>query len=64
LTLNCSADGKPNPTITWRRVSDDTVVTMPFNIVGGKNKESYRCTADNGVGNPLTKDVTVNILCG
>ena len=36
---------------------------MPLNITRGKNKESYRCTADNGVGNPLTKDVIVNTLC-
>ncbi|XP_029205398.2 LOW QUALITY PROTEIN: tyrosine kinase receptor Cad96Ca-like [Acropora millepora] len=62
LTLNCSADGKPKPTITWRRVSDNTVVTMPLKVIRGKNKESYRCTAYNGVGNPLTKDVIVNIL--
>ncbi|XP_067030263.1 fibroblast growth factor receptor 1-like isoform X3 [Acropora muricata] len=62
LTLNCSADGKPKPTITWRRVSDNTVVAMPLKVIRGKNKEIYRCTTDNGVGNPLTKDVIVNIL--
>ncbi|XP_015777830.1 PREDICTED: uncharacterized protein LOC107355763 [Acropora digitifera] len=62
LTLNCSADGKPKPTITWRRVFDNSVVTMPLNIIRGKTKESYRCTADNGVANPLTADVIVNIL--
>ena len=28
---------------------------MPLKVIRGKNKESYRCTADNGVGNPLTK---------
>ena len=61
LTLNCSADGKPKPTITWRRVSDNTVVTMPLNITGEKDKGSYRCTADNGVGKPLTKDVFVDV---
>ena len=63
LTLTCSADGKPKPTITWKRVSDNTVVTMPLKVIRGKNKEKYRCTADNGVGNPLTKDVIINILC-
>ncbi|XP_015749159.1 PREDICTED: lachesin-like [Acropora digitifera] len=61
LTLNCSADGKPKPTITWRRVSDNAVVTMPLNITGEKDKGSYRCTADNGVGKPLTKDVFVDV---
>ena len=61
LTLNCSADGQPKPTITWTRFSDNTVVTMPLNITGEKDKESYRCTADNGVGKPLTKDVFVDV---
>ena len=63
LTLNCLADGKPTPAIFWTRVSDNTNVSMPLNITGGKNEESYRCTADNGVGNPLTKVVKITILC-
>ena len=63
LTLNCSADGNPKPTITWTRVSDSTVVYMPLSITGGKNAESYRCTAGNGVGKPLTKVVNITILC-
>ena len=63
LTLNCSADGKPKPTITWTRVSDNTVVYMPLNITGTKNEGSYRCTADNGVGNHLIRDVNINVLC-
>ncbi|XP_068733307.1 fibroblast growth factor receptor 3-like [Montipora capricornis] len=62
LTLNCSADGKPKPIITWTRLSDNTAVTMPFNITGKKEAGHYRCTADNGVGNPLTKDVFINVL--
>ncbi|KAK2549873.1 Basement membrane-specific heparan sulfate proteoglycan core protein, partial [Acropora cervicornis] len=57
------ADGKPRPKITWTRVSDNTAVTMPLAIIRGKNKESYRCTANNGVGKPLSKDVNINILC-
>ncbi|XP_067030320.1 fibroblast growth factor receptor 3-like isoform X2 [Acropora muricata] len=35
---------------------------MPLNIIGGKNEESYQCTADNGVGNPLTKVVKITVL--
>ena len=64
VTLNCLADGKPTPTIFWTRVSDNTNVSMPLNITaGGKNEESYRCTAYNGVGNPLAKVVKITILC-
>ncbi|XP_074633148.1 hemicentin-1-like isoform X3 [Acropora palmata] len=61
LTLNCATDGKPKPRITWTRLSDNTVITMPLFIISGRNEESYRCTADNGVGKPLSKDVFVDI---
>ncbi|XP_067056810.1 fibroblast growth factor receptor 3-like isoform X1 [Acropora muricata] len=61
LTLNCSAVGKPKPTITWTRLSDNTVVTMPLIITGEKDAGSYRCTADNGVGKRLIKDVFVDV---
>ncbi|XP_074633569.1 opioid-binding protein/cell adhesion molecule-like isoform X5 [Acropora palmata] len=64
LTLNCSANGKPKPTVTWTRVSDNSVVPIKpkLLITGGKDAGTYRCTADNGVGNPLHKDVKVNVL--
>ena len=62
LTLNCSAVGTPKPTITWTRLSDNTTVSMPLNITGVKDIGNYRCTAANGVGKPLSKDVFVNVL--
>ncbi|XP_068686493.1 tyrosine kinase receptor Cad96Ca-like isoform X2 [Montipora foliosa] len=62
LTLNCSANGKPEPTITWTRLSDNTEVTMPLHITGRKDAGDYRCTAANGVGTPLTKDVSIIVL--
>ncbi|XP_015777403.1 PREDICTED: fibroblast growth factor receptor 4-like isoform X16 [Acropora digitifera] len=62
LTLNCLADGKPTPTIFWTRVSDNTNVSMPLNITGGKNEESYQCTAYNGIGIPVSKVVKITIL--
>ena len=64
LTLKCSADGKPTPTIFWTRLSDNTHVSMPLNVTGGKNEESYLCTAYNGIGNPLSKVVKTTIHCG
>ncbi|XP_068685625.1 limbic system-associated membrane protein-like isoform X2 [Montipora foliosa] len=62
LTLDCSADGRPKPAITWTRLSDNTQVTMPLNISSKLYGGHYRCTADNGVGSPLTKDVFINVL--
>ncbi|XP_068685611.1 neurotrimin-like [Montipora foliosa] len=62
LSLNCSADGRPKPTITWTRLSDNTIVTMPLNIGSRQYGGYYRCTADNGVGRALTKDVFINVL--
>ncbi|XP_068739584.1 limbic system-associated membrane protein-like [Montipora capricornis] len=62
LTLSCSADGRPKPTITWTRLSDNTVVNMTLNISSKQYGGCYRCTADNGVGKALTKDVCINVL--
>ncbi|XP_068685585.1 fibroblast growth factor receptor 3-like isoform X4 [Montipora foliosa] len=62
LTLNCSANGKPEPTITWTRLSDNTEVTMPLSITGRQDAGDYRCTADNGVGSSLTEDVSIIVL--
>ncbi|XP_068685571.1 fibroblast growth factor receptor 1-like isoform X2 [Montipora foliosa] len=63
LTLNCSADGIPKPTITWTRLSDNTVVKMPLNISSKQDGGYYRCIADNGVaGKAVTKDVFINVL--
>ncbi|XP_068685566.1 fibroblast growth factor receptor 2-like [Montipora foliosa] len=62
LSLNCLADGRPKPTITWTRLSDSTRVIMPFNISSTQYGGYYRCTAGNGVGRSLTKDVFINVL--
>ena len=62
LTLNCSANGEPQPKISWTRISDSTLVMMPLNIVDEKNAGGYRCTADNGVGSPSTTDVFINVM--
>ena len=62
VRLNCSADGKPKPNITWTRVSDNSVVTFPLTI-SKLDSGLYRCTADNGIGNPATADVFIAVQC-
>ena len=61
LTLNCTAGGKPLPVITWTKVSNNSTVSFPLTITGKEDEGSYRCTAQNGVGSPDSKDVFVTV---
>lgn len=63
VNLICKAGGKPTPNITWTRVSDNSSVTFPFTISGKQDEGQYRCTADNGIGNPARRDVFVTVQC-
>ena len=63
VTLNCEAAvGNPEPRITWTKVSNNRVVTFPL-VISRRDQGYFRCTADNGVGNPATKDVFVTVHC-
>ena len=57
--LNCTADGFPAPTIFWTRLSDNSNVSIPFNISGRRDQGGYRCTAYNGVGDPDSANVFI-----
>ena len=61
LSLKCTADGYPAPNITWTRLSDNNVVTMPLTISGKLDEGFYRCTADNGFGSPARRDVLITL---
>lgn len=62
-TLKCLAEGKPTPNITWRRLSDKTVVTMPLTDIRRQDAGKYRCTAYNGIGSPTEEDVFIDVQC-
>ena len=59
--MYCIAVGRPVPNVTWIKVSDDRIVTFPLNISGEEDEGTYRCTADNGVGNSVTRDVSITV---
>ena len=59
VSLNCTANGYPIPTITWTKVSDNSDVSFPLTITGKHNEGLYRCTADNGIGSPATEEVFI-----
>jgi len=62
VTLFCNASGNPKPTTNWTRLSDNSSVTMPLNI-SRQDQGGYRCTADNGVGRPATKETFIIVQC-
>ncbi len=70
LNLNCTADGNPPPSIAWTKLFENISVFFPLTITGKENEGVYRCTSDNGVGKPasreslvLVKSKFVTILC-
>ena len=63
MTLKCIAKGKPTPSIAWTRLSDNSVITMPLINIRRHDVRNYRCTADNGVETPATRDVTIDVQC-
>ena len=67
LPLFCDATGKPDPNITWTRVSEYELLFVgnPWHIVNINRTYSgtYRCIADNGVPSPVDSTISVNVLC-
>lgn len=71
IKLECRASGNPEPKITWSRKNNVLpnaeanftdnileILTATRHTVG-----SYRCTADNRVGQPDTREIFVNVMC-
>ena len=63
VTLFCVAEGNPAPKITWIKVADNSEVNFPLTIRGSQDEGLYRCTAENGVGSPVTKFVNMTVHC-
>ena len=71
LQLYCAASGKPAPNITWTRVfnngSESKVLhrETTWEIMNIKRTDAgtFRCTANNGAGNPAGQAIEVNVLC-
>ena len=61
VPLKCTAAGFPLPRITWTKMSDSSVVTSPLTIASKQDEGIYRCTADNGVGTPDSRDVAITV---
>ena len=71
MQLLCEATGEPTPNVTWIRVLEDGSSseilhqgqTWDFPNISRSNSGTYRCTADNGFGKPVSHNVKVNVIC-
>ncbi|PRD30311.1 UNVERIFIED_CONTAM: Dscam2 [Trichonephila clavipes] len=75
VSLPCSADGEPKPSIKWLRgaekevISSDSFPGMSVSSSGSliitkvesSMQDSYTCIADNGLGKPLSQTVTLSV---
>ena len=71
LQLFCIASGRPTPNITWVKITSsggesDVLhrgTTWDFKNISRTDDGTYRCTARNGVGNPASHTLQVNVEC-
>lgn len=71
LQLFCIASGRPAPDITWVRITSSGSAsdvlhrnaTWNFKNISRIDAGTYRCIADNGVGNPVSHTIRVTIEC-
>jgi len=63
VTLFCNVSGNPTPTTNWTRLSDNSFVSLPLQNIRRQDRGGYRCTADNDVGSPATKETFITVQC-
>ena len=71
LQLFCIASGRPAPNITWVKITSsgnksDVLhrgTTWDFENINRTEAGTYRCTANNGVGNPVSRTLRVYVEC-
>ena len=71
VKMECRASGNPVPTVAWTRKnnvlpSGERSVSGLSLVIQHADRHSagqYQCSADNGVGQPDTRHITLNVLC-
>ena len=63
ITFHCTGSGKPEPTITWTRDGQNVGSGEYLNFTAQTNLNGsvYKCTADNGIGQPATATALLTV---
>ncbi|XP_068734398.1 limbic system-associated membrane protein-like [Montipora capricornis] len=61
VPLSCTADGNPEPSTKWTRLTSNSIVRMPLTIEGKRDEGGYLCTADDGIGNSASSSVFITV---
>ncbi|GFU20641.1 hypothetical protein NPIL_579941 [Nephila pilipes] len=75
VSLPCSADGEPKPSIKWFRGTENVAIgsdsfpgmnvlptgSLIISKVESSMQDSYTCVAENGLGKPLTQTITLSV---
>jgi hypothetical protein len=71
VKLECRASGNPVPKITWSRKnnvlpSGDQTLQIPVLTLDRVDRHQagvYKCMANNGVGEDVTQEINLHVLC-
>ena len=73
VTLECKTSGNPQPRVTWTKKNQDlNALDYRINLNGRKlvflnvtisHSGLYTCSAQNGVGRPVSKHISLQVLC-
>ena len=66
LLLNCNIGGNPAASVSWYHNGNKKLTAGSVLFIDHANRShagSYRCTASNGFGNPVTSQAHVFINC-
>ncbi|KAG8178096.1 hypothetical protein JTE90_017445 [Oedothorax gibbosus] len=73
ISIDCSASGEPKPSVKWLKSEGNTLIsndissamsvsasgTLTVNKVEAVMQGSYTCTAENEIGKPISKSITI-----
>lgn len=67
VTMYCNATGRPTVKLSWIRVRDGKTVasgnTLLISAADRSHRGKYRCVADNGVGDSVSKSAFLEVHC-